>query len=178
MEKSEKPPGAEIVPDLDSNGTTSDEIDIAPGDLVAVRPKCRKFKTGPNTLCDIGLPNEFEVLERGTLKDKVTGELFDCITLWPCCMRLRNPASGQFICTGHNVEHFEKIEVPESDDEKPGKNPDGFLSFKTPFGEMFGYSYWSDEGRLMLRGPGKQNAVEVQGELAKILGGLFRGGIV
>lgn len=151
----------------ENGDTDTSKIDIVPGDLVAVKRIWRKLDISPNQICNFGLPNEFQVIARGKLRDKSTQETYDCITLFPCCMRLKNPATGQFLCTGHNVIYFEKIEMANEDEEKaPVNRPDQYSSLEGPLGEIVGCSYYKDDGRLVFRGPG-QGQVEFKGSVAK-----------
>jgi len=180
MEPKNDANGANIEP-VGSAEDPEVRMEILPGDLVAIRREYRSLPPrdlSANALCNVGLPNEFQVVSRGPLKDKATGKVFDCITLSPCCLRLRNPATGQFMCMGHSVAFFEKIDIPDEPDEAsaaiPGRKPDKFFTVESVIGELVGCSYWKDEERLVLRLPGVAKPLELGGGAARILGNLFK----
>lgn len=141
--------------------------DIRIGDWVRLRPMARDQDMTPNDLRKIGWPNEWKVANRRILKDRRTGEKVDSLTLQPCCYHMRNPASGQYLCMGHDTILFERI--PAEEIENP--RPNAFFQMNGPGGQLLNLSYFKGENgpRLVFEGMAGSRGVEISGDLARQL---------
>lgn len=145
---------------------------IVPGCIVSVKGTSRKEEMSPNAIIDIGLPNEFTVVARGTLVHKETGEAVDSVTLSECCLRMRKQ-NGKFACMGHDVKYFEVCEPPSG---REMERPERYLTFNGPLGEILNLAYYNSEGsqpKVVFRGFGARG-VELDGVLAKQLGNVLK----
>lgn len=157
------------------NAADAEQMVINPGDVVRVKKNAKpEGDFTPFTLKRVGWPNEYHVIERSEGKDAISGELVETLVLWECCWHMKNPATGQYLCAGHPVEFFERVQ----DD---GVEPEARrqTSISTPLGDIVNISYY-EEGNgekpsLILKMPGT-NGMVVRGELAKGLGRLLRDG--
>jgi|FLYN01.1.fsa_nt_gi hypothetical protein len=134
------------------------------GDIVALTPTALRLGNlsmmSPRLLYQIGWPNQFVVLH--TFEDEENGP---CVSLYPCCMVLVDRRSGNYRCTGHPAQYFEKIDVLR----QPQKG-DRSVSISLPLiKEIVGADYEEDEQspRLTVRVLGQKGVIT--GPWAKLI---------
>jgi len=130
---------------------------IQPGDYVKIKPsEIDSVEMSPKSLFGIGYPNEFLVL--ATFEHKGVR----CVTLEECCEKLRNRASGQFLCDGHHEKYFEKTEPIEhrrSDQRR-------FVALEA-FGMRASIEYLDGHKKLLLKTPWTPDGISLSGGVAK-----------
>jgi hypothetical protein len=139
------------------------------GDVVRVKEAvlaAGRVEMSPVSLVGVGWANEFTVLSTFSTKDGVP-----CVMLKPCCMFLKNPATGEILCKGHPAEHFQKLRR-----ERGRQRGDKAASIAVPWvGEVAGFEYEEDEEhpKAAFRVMGKE--VRLEGAAAKFMKGVLDG---
>lgn len=130
---------------------------IQAGDYVRIKPdEMDGVEMSPKAFLNIGHPNEFFVI--GTFEHK--GEL--CLTIEECCERLKNRATGQFLCTGHQAKYFEKTDPIEH-----RRTSERRLLAIEGFGVRASVEYLGGHRKLMLKTPWFPDGISLSGEIAK-----------
>lgn len=143
--------------------------DIKTGDYVKLRQEAfDKLRTSSSVeLFKIGWPNEFLVV--GVFEH----EGIRCIRLDPCCVWLRNRATGQYFCEGHQEEYYEKTEPFEHNRSKDDRH----FSLEV-LGEEAVSVDFSEKGphpSLSLKVPGIRHPIILSGKVAKDISKLAEG---
>lgn len=145
------------------NGNVSDitKIDslgpIHPGDYIRIKTsELDRVEMSPKALYNVGHPNEFLVLttfEHSGIK---------CVSLEECCEKLKNRATGQFLCTGHPEKYFEKTDPIEHKKTSERR----FLALEA-FGMKASVEYMDGQKKLLLKTPWTPDGISLSGGVAR-----------
>lgn len=135
--------------------------EIQTGDYVRLKQSSfERIRTSSSIeLFKIGWPNEFLVL--GIFEH----EGMRCLKLDPCCRRLRNRATGQYVCDGHQEEYYEKTEPLDHGLSKDDRH----FSMEVLGQEAVSVDF-SEKGphpSLSLKVPGIRHPIILSGKVAK-----------
>lgn len=158
----------------------TEESKICAGSIVRVRKGAEwDDDFTPAQLRRIGWPNEFHVLQVSSglvnvrdARGKTSQERVETVILWECCRRMRNPATGQFLCpAGHRADIFECIQDDGSEPE-----PTRQTLVSSPIGDVVDISYYRDGDvpGLVLNLAGQTFAI--RGPLAVQVGKILKDG--
>lgn len=130
---------------------------IQSGDYVRIKMDDLKseLEMSPKDLFKIGYPNEFLVLATFEYKG------VKCLTLEECCEKLKNRATGQFLCSGHHEKYFEKTEPFEHRRTSQRR----FVALEA-FGMHASVEYLDGQKKLMLKTPWTPDGISLSGKVA------------
>lgn len=140
--------------------------DVVAGEFVGIKEwviQGNEVRMTPITLCKIGWPNKFQVLETYEKDGK------PALRLDPCCGWMLNPKSKTLenACEGHPSGLFVKV----ADAERTKSKDDRYSSLDVPWGEVLSLEYLEDDKMpaLVLRLAGGKRPFAVSGPIARDL---------
>lgn len=129
---------------------------IQPGDYVRIRvDDLESVDMSPKSLFNVGYPNEFLVLATFDYKG------VKCLTLEECCEKLKNRATGQFLCSGHHEKYFEKTEPLEHRRTSQRR----FVALEA-FGMSASVEFLDGQKKLLLKTPWTPDGISLSGKVA------------
>lgn len=140
------------------------KADWKEGDFAVLTPSALRMgrleAMSPRLLHQLGWDEPF-----GVMHVFETQEDGLCLTLYPCCMRLRDRRTGKFRCTGHPAIYFQKTEYGRQQ-----KKGDKSTSVSLPLiGEILSFDYEEDPQNPKARAKIFGQETLVTGEFARIL---------
>lgn len=139
-------------------------LDWKEGDFAVLTPTAMRMgrldTMSPKLLYQLGWDDPFAVMHVfETAEDGV------CLTLYPCCLQLRDRRTGKYRCTGHPAIYFQKVEYG-----RHARKGDRSTSVTLPLiGEILSVDYEEDAENPRARAKIFGQETVVTGELARIL---------